>query len=154
MKAILLVLLILGSMVLGSWCEGATAEVLDPALRSFLDNLKKQPDMGYPQTLDLLHELAEKSQNPDQAMIYLLDYYIGAGAGEVLLELITKRGQAMLPLLIKKRRRPLECAPQYIQFCAKNTDSRNEEIEAMIEAIKEGRVLCADCDESPRSPNK
>jgi hypothetical protein len=152
MKTISL-LLMFGLMVLGSFHDGSTAEVVDPMLRAFLDNLK-QPDRGYPQTLDLLHQVAERSQNPDQALISLLDYYIGAGAAEVLPELITKRGKAILPLLLEKKRRPLECAPQYIEFCAKDVKFRNSEIDTMIEAINEGRVLCADCDESPKSPKK
>jgi hypothetical protein len=152
MKTISL-LLIFALVLLGSFHDGSTAEGLDPMLRGFLDNLK-QPNGGYPQTLDLLHEVAEKSQNPDQALISLLDYYIGAAAGEVLPELITKRGKAMMPLLLSKKRRPLECAPQYIEFCAKDVEFRNNEIDAMIEAINEGRVLCADCAESPKSPNK
>jgi hypothetical protein len=153
MKVIPALLMMFALVVLVSFRDGSTAEVLDPILIAFLDNLK-QPDRGYPRTLDLLHQVAERSENPDQALISLLDYYIGAGAAEVLPELITKRGKPMLPLLFEKKRQPLECAPQYIEFCAKDVKFRNSEIDTMIKAINEGRVLCADCDESPKLPNK
>ena len=115
------------------------AEKLDPAVERLLDSLLKPQD-GYPHTLDLIDSVPTKSRDPDRSMIFLLDYYTGAAGGEISAEYFTKRGKAVLPLLIKKRETPLNCLEKYMENCVKSLKERNGKIDFLINAIKKGIV--------------
>jgi hypothetical protein len=94
--------------------------------------------------IDRLYMLKEKSENCDQLLVELLDYYIGEGGGEILAELITKNGKKMLPLLSNKKLQPLHCLPKYESICIKSIGARNKDIDLMIDAIQKGIVLRAE----------
>jgi hypothetical protein len=94
--------------------------------------------------IDRLYLLKEKSENSNQLLVELLDYYIGEGGGEILEELITKNGKKMLPLLSNKKLQPLHCLPKYESICVKSIGARNKDIDLMIDAIQKGIVLRAE----------
>jgi hypothetical protein len=120
----------------------------DPYLISFLDSLI-DPKAFYPHTLDKLYAIEHHGSQPDKSFIALTDYYIGAAGGECLDELITKRGKRMLPLLMEKRKRPLDCLPKYQSLCVETVSDRNDRINELIKAIKNGVVLCVEYDNCP-----
>jgi hypothetical protein len=93
------------------------------------------------EVIDKLYDLKEKSKKSNQLLVDLLDYYIGAGGGEILMELITEKGTPILPLLIAKKAVPIDCIPRYKSICFHNINSRNEDIDLMIEAIKRGEII-------------
>jgi hypothetical protein len=96
---------------------------------------------GYPKTIDRLYDLKEKSRDADFLLVALLDYYIGEGPGEILAQFITEKGKVMVPLLIAKEKKPLECLSLYKSICADSLEDRNEQIDQMLDAIRKGIIL-------------
>jgi hypothetical protein len=111
--------------------------VLDAAL-SAKKNRKTPPHI-----IDRVDELVEKSKAVNVSLVDLLDYSIGAGAGELLDGYISKRGKVMLPLLQEKKKKPLECLPKYQAICA-DKETRDENIDELIDAIEKGKVFETD----------
>jgi RHS repeat-associated protein len=93
-----------------------------------------------PATIDRLYELKEKSKNSAQQLVQLLDYYIGEGPSEILDQMISEEGKKVLPLLLDKRKKPLECLSKYKTICI-DKETRDENIDLLVNAIKEGKVL-------------
>ena len=96
-----------------------------------------------PKTIDRLYDLNDKSKNANSELVQLLDYYIGEGPSEILDELISAKGKVMLPLLLEKRKGPLNCLSKYKSLCL-DKDTRDENLDMLIEAINKGKVLKAD----------
>src|ERR1700681_221260 len=71
----------------------------------------------YSLVLDNIYDLKDKSRHADELIIELLDYYIGEGPSEVIEEIITKKGNEMLKLLVSKRKKPLQCIEKYKSVC-------------------------------------
>lgn len=94
-------------------------------------------------TMDRLFELSRAGRGANHFLVDLLDYYLGAAAGEILGELITSKGSNIAPLLKKKRESPLNCLPQYQSICMDSLEQRNRRIDEMLEAISKGVVLKA-----------
>ena len=94
-------------------------------------------------TMDRLFKLGRAGKGADRFLVDLLDYYLGAAAGEVLQELITSEGNNITPFLKKKRESPLSCLPQYKTICTDSVEHRNRRINKMLEAISKGIVLKA-----------
>jgi hypothetical protein len=95
-------------------------------------------------TMDRIYDLNQNSRNPDLLLPELLDYRLGAGGAESLMQLITEKGRKMLPLLKKKRAKPLDCLPKYESICIKSLEARNKDMDLMIDAIEKGIVLRAE----------
>jgi hypothetical protein len=98
---------------------------------------------GEYQTMDRLLELGDNGDESDRFLVDLLDYYLGAAAGEILQELITSKGNKISALLKEKRNTPLNCLPQYKIICTHSIEHRNRRIDEMLEAINKGIVLNA-----------
>jgi len=94
--------------------------------------------------MDRIYDLNEISRNSDLLLTELLDYRLGAGGAESLMELITKRGKKILSLLKRKRTQPLDCLPKYQSICIKSVGTGNEDIDLMIDAIEKGIILWAE----------
>jgi len=99
-------------------------------------------------TADRLYDLKEKSNNSGPLFIELLDYYIGEASGEILTEFITEKGKTVLPLLVAKKRKPIECLAKYKNICMDRFPEalkiRNEKIDQMVDAIQKGIILRAE----------
>jgi hypothetical protein len=100
--------------------------------------------------IDRLYDIERKSNNADKIYIDLLNYYIGEGPSECLDELITKRGKRMLPLLLKNKEENINCLSKYKKRCIDNITRRNEQIDELINAIKNRVVLCPDETDCPK----
>ena len=98
---------------------------------------------GEYRTMDRLFELRDSQENVNQALVDLLDYYLGSAAGEILGEFITAEGSMIAPLLERKRDSQLECLPRYKSICADSREVRNRRIEEMLDAIRRGVILKA-----------
>lgn len=94
-------------------------------------------------TMDRVFELGRAGRDANHYVVDLLDYYLGAAAGEILQELITSKGGNIVPLLKQKREGPLSCLSQYKAICADSLEHRNHRIDEMLEAIRKGVVLKA-----------
>lgn len=95
-------------------------------------------------TMDRIYDLNENSCDSDILLPELLDYRLGAGGDESLMQLITEKGRKMLPLLKRKRAKPLGCLPKYESICIKSLEARNKVIDLMTDAIEKGIVLWAE----------
>jgi hypothetical protein len=95
-------------------------------------------------TMDRIYDLNKNSRNSDLLLPELLDYRLGAGGAESLMELITEKGRKMLPLLKRKKAQPVNCLPKYESICIRNIEARNKRIDMMIDAIEKGIVLWAE----------
>jgi hypothetical protein len=112
----------------------------DKFFYSVLDAVLNTRSGQEPATIDRLYDLNEKSVDAATQLVHLLDYNIGEGPSEILDEMITEKGKSVLPLLYQKKKMPVDCFKKYQSLCI-DKKTRNEDIEALIAAIKEGRVL-------------
>jgi len=87
-------------------------------------------------TMDRVFELGRAGEKANYLLVELLDYYLGAAAGEVLQEFIVSKGNGITPLLKQKRDTPLNCLPKYIVICTDNLDHRNRRIDGMLKTIE------------------
>ena len=119
----------------------------DPELTQFLDSLTN-PNSFYPRTLDQLH-----SVNKAASLVILTNYYLGSAGGEVLGQLITQKGKAILPMLKKEANAPIACIIKYFSACRKDVANKVEVLNSYIDAIERGVVLCPDLNDCP-APNQ
>jgi hypothetical protein len=107
----------------------------DKYFTQVLDSSLQAAQGGEDTVTDTLFSSAGSSENPKQLFVNLLDYYLGAGAGETLMELIIKEGDQMLPLLIKKRDTQLNCREEYQLICTESIENRNKWIDRLLDEI-------------------
>lgn len=148
----LLIRIILIIMLVFVYQSCTTKETLDPNLKLYLDVLVN-PDTFGPDIINKLYDIEINTSNADQIYVDLTDYDLGAGGGECLAELITKRGKRIIPLLEKKMKQPLFCPPKYKSRCISSIELRNREISDFIAAINKGIVLCPDYNDCPKMEN-
>jgi hypothetical protein len=85
--------------------------------------------------------MEDKSPAADEALVVLLQFYIGESISEDLNHEITKRGRHMLPYLRKYRRGLARIAGrQYPDSIRLDPETWNENIDADIESIQKGKV--------------
>jgi hypothetical protein len=120
-------------------------EYSNPRLNDYLTALVHRGSaVGYPSTLDQLSRITSP-----ESLVVLTNYYLGAGGGEVLGELITKEGKSILPLLKRELQQPVKCLPKYRSRCIDNVESKRKDLTDYINAIKRGVVLCPDLSDCP-----
>ena len=105
-------------------------------LTKILDSSLGAAQGGDYNTIDALISSASESKNPKELYISLLDYYLGAGAGEVLESFIVKENEHILPLLLKKKNIPLSCQKKYNIICVESIEHRNQRIDRLISEIR------------------
>jgi len=131
-------------------CQACTSTAsLDPNLKAYLDVIAA-PDAFGPDVINKLYDIEKSASKADQIYVDLMDYNLGVGSGECLAELITKRGKRMIPLLVKKKKSPLNCLSKYESRCRDDINYRNKEIDDYIKAINNGIVLCPEFDNCPK----
>ncbi len=104
-----------------------------------LDAALAESTGGMPETTDKLYELNEKSQNREQALIDLLDYYIGSAAGAMLDDYISASGNSIITRLERKRAQNVRCMAGYERICTRSSDHRNKRIDHLIQTIKDNQ---------------
>ena len=89
--------------------------------------------------------MEDRSPAADEALVVLVQFYIGESTSEDLNHEITKRGRRMLPYLRKYRRDLARIAGrQYPDSIRLEPETWKENIDADIESIQKGRVRFED----------
>jgi hypothetical protein len=138
---ILLIYIVVGLLFVAITSEATENANYDEYFYAVLDTQMDEIKYHGGKVLHKLYDLRNKSKNLDKQLVALLDYYIGAGPSVVLDEFITERGKPILPLLIDKKTKPLECLPQYKAICKDHVKNRNYDIDLLLDAIKKGIIL-------------
>lgn len=105
-------------------------------LTTILDSSLEAVQGGDYRTIDILAYSSQESEDPKDFYASLLDYYLGAGAGETLEDFIVKEGNSIVPVLLKKKGSPLNCRKEYQQICTESVEHRNERINRLIKEIQ------------------
>ncbi len=94
-------------------------------------------ESGEYRTMDRVFELERTGEDADSYLVDLLDYHLGAGASETLLQFIVRGGDRFVRILNTKRMSQLGCLPRYRLICVDSIDERNRMINKLLEEIKE-----------------
>jgi hypothetical protein len=130
---------------------GGTADAKDsaPSTRTVLS----KPHGG--ELLDEVDAVDKLGRAGDATLVELLDYYIGSGPTVLLDEAITRRGKRMIGPLSQARKRTPRCLQEFMASCLDRTPEmlrlRRERLGKLIEAIRHGKVLCAEDDNCPHN---
>jgi hypothetical protein len=86
-----------------------------------------------------------KTRSSDEALVVLMNFYIGESFGEDLLHEITVRGKRMLPLLLKYRKATVAFSgKKYPSSLLVPPEVRKENFDEVIEAVRAGKVIGVD----------
>src|ERR1017187_4895367 len=86
-----------------------------------------------------------KTKASDEALVILMNFYVGESLGEDLLHQVTVRGKRMLPLLLKYRSaHVIFSSRRYPSSLLLAPDVRKENFSNAINSVKEKRVLGED----------
>jgi hypothetical protein len=86
-----------------------------------------------------------KTKSSDEALVVLMNFYIGEASGEDLVHEITVRGKRMLPLLLKYRNATVIFSrKKYPSSLLLAPDVKKESFDDTIESIRTGKVIGVD----------
>jgi hypothetical protein len=86
-----------------------------------------------------------KTKSADEALVVLMDFYIGESLGDDLLHQVTKRGKRMLPLLMKYRTaRIVFPEREYPSSLLVSPEVKRENSDSAIKSVKAGKVIGED----------
>jgi hypothetical protein len=86
-----------------------------------------------------------KTRASDEALVTLMNFYVGESLQSDLVHEVTKRGKRMLPFLLKyQNKRVLFSRRKYPASLLVASDIRTRDFQTAIEAIKAGKVLGED----------
>ena len=86
-----------------------------------------------------------KTKSGDEALVVLMNFYLGESIDEDLLHEITVRGKRMLPLLLEYRNaRVAFSEKKYPSPLLVAPDVRKENFDEVIEAVRAGKVIGVD----------
>jgi len=89
--------------------------------------------------------IKNKSSSADEAVVVLLQYYVGESEGPDLITNVTTRGRRVLPYLLKYRDNiPSIPGRSYPASMLTDQDIRQEEFDEAIRAVKSGKILTVD----------
>jgi len=87
----------------------------------------------------------ERTKTSDEALVVLMNFYIGESLGDDLLHQITVRGKRMLPLLLKYRDvRVVFPEREYPSSVLLSADVRTENFDNVIKSVKAGKIIGED----------
>ena len=86
----------------------------------------------------------DKTKSSDEALVVLMNFYIGEATGEDLLHHVTVRGKRMLPLLLKYRDAHVIFPKGNYASVLLPADVRRENFDDVIKSIKAGKTLGED----------
>jgi hypothetical protein len=147
---ILITLLAAGANAATAVTPSKPAEALVTPILDLLVQAKslngEQQQAAYWQSGKLLGRLFQlKTRASDEAMVVLMDFYVGEASGADLLHQVTVRGKRMLPLLFKYRNSSVVFTNrEYPSFLLSREDVKIEDFDATIGSIKAGRAYGED----------
>jgi len=86
----------------------------------------------------------DKTKSSDEALVVLMNFYVGEATGEDVLHHVTVRGKRMLPLLLKYRDAHVIFPKGNYASVLLPTDVRRENFDDAIKSIKAGKTLGED----------
>ena len=86
--------------------------------------------------IDSLYEIKRSSPQRRKVYVGLLDYYLGAGPGEILDKFIIEEGKDILTDLEQQLNVEINCMPEFNKICVKDKAIRNKRIMGLIDAIE------------------
>jgi hypothetical protein len=86
----------------------------------------------------------DKAKSSDEALVVLLNFYVGEATGQDVLHHITVRGKRMLPLLLKYRDAHVILPKGNYASILLPADVRKEGFDDAIKSIKAGKTLGED----------
>jgi len=86
----------------------------------------------------------DKTRSSDEALVVLMNFYIGEATGEDVLHHVTVRGKRMLPLLLKYRDASVIFAKRDYASIRLGVDVRKETFDDAIRSIKAGKIIGED----------
>ena len=86
----------------------------------------------------------DKTKSSDEALVVLMNFYIGEATGEDLLHHVTVRGKRMLPLLLKYRDARVVFSKGDYASIRLPADVRREDFDNAIKDIKAGKIMGED----------
>lgn len=115
-------------------CEEAEAAQGEPQNAAFYQAAKL---MG-----ELFHE---KTKSSDEALVVLMNFYIGESSDRDLLHQVTVRGKRMLPLLLKYRNSSVTFSKkEYPSSLLVAADVKKQNFDAVIKSVRAGKVIGED----------
>ena len=86
-----------------------------------------------------------KSKNADQALVVLMNFYVGESLQADLVHEVTLRGKRMLPLLVKYRQESVTFTDRkYPQSLSLAGDIRQRDFDNAINSVRSGKVFKVD----------
>lgn len=86
-----------------------------------------------------------KTKSSDEALVVLMNFYIGEATGEDLLHQVTIRGKRMLPLLMKYRdARVMFPKREYPSSMLLSPDVKRENFDNVIKSVRAGKIIGED----------
>jgi hypothetical protein len=86
-----------------------------------------------------------KTKNSDEALVVLMNFYVGESLQADLVHEVTLRGKRMLPLLLKYRKESVTFTDRkYPQSMLLADDIRQRDFDNAIDSVKKGRVFKVD----------
>ncbi len=106
----------------------------------------EQQQSAFVQSEKLISNLFQKkSRAADEALVVLMNFYVGESLQTDLLHQVTTRGKRMLPLLLKYEQAPVVFPRlKYPKSLLVADDVRKKSFDDAIEAVKTGRVVGED----------
>jgi hypothetical protein len=86
----------------------------------------------------------DKTESSDEALVVLMNFYIGEATGADLLHHVTVRGKRMLPLLMKYRDARVIFSKGDYASIRLPADVRREDFDDAIKSIKVGKIMGED----------
>lgn len=86
----------------------------------------------------------DKTKSSDEALVVLMNFYVGEATGEDVLHHVTVRGKRMLPLLLKYRDARVIFPKKDYASILLPADVRREDFDSAIKSIKAGKTLGED----------
>ena len=86
----------------------------------------------------------DKTKTSDEALVVLMNFYVGEATGEDVLHHVTVRGKRMLPLLLKYRDAHVIFPKGNYASVLLPADVRRENFDDAIKSIKAGKTLGED----------
>jgi hypothetical protein len=122
--------------------QGRVTPILDLCAMARTSQGESQ-NAAFWQAGNLIGKLADiKTNSSDEALVVLMNFYIGEATGEDLLHLVTVRGKRMLPLLLKYRNSSVIFSkkkyPPSLLLAGK---VKKQNFDEVIKSVRDGKVI-------------
>jgi hypothetical protein len=119
--------------------------ILDLCVQAEMSRGEQQNDANWRAAKLIGDLLQSKAKNSDEALVVLMNFYIGESTGGDLRHQISVRGKRMLPLLVKYRAARVSFPNRsYPSSILLEPDIRNRDFDEVIKYVRKGKILGED----------